>query len=206
MNIRNKSKEGPLQDADVAQAAADMLRTAHAVGLIDEAPDFADLTYPAVRQAASRVREAGIGERAAADVARGAFDPPYIAGRLREIVSLLEESPLPSTEWARVLDVLESDRLASLVGISPVSLARYAKGERRTPDEVAARLHFLALVVGDLAGAYNDIGIRRWFDRTRAALAGRSPSRVLRGEWRPEDEGPRSVRQLARSLVGSPAT
>jgi hypothetical protein len=121
-------------------------------------------------------------------------------------VTLLDESPLPSTEWTRVLGVLDSDRVAPLVGISAASVARYTKGERRTPDEVAAPLHFLALVVGDLSGAYNEIGIRRWFDRARTALGGRSPSDLLKGEWRPEDEGPQSVRQLARSLLGSPAT
>ena len=35
---------------------------------------------------------------------------------------------------------------------------------------IAGRLHFLATVVGDLAGAYNEIGIRRWFERRGAAI------------------------------------
>ena len=191
----------------MAQAAADMVRTAHAVGLVDEAPDFADVTYPAVKRVVLRVREAGIGEWAAAEVARATPpDAGRLADRLREIASLLEQSPLPATEWHRVLAIFDRDRLASLVGISPASVQRYARHERRTPDEVAARLHGLALIVGDLAGAYNEIGIRRWFERARTALDGRSPAELLRGAWEPEDAGPRAVRELARSLVASPAT
>ena len=96
--------------------------------------------------------------------------------------------------------------LARLVGVSVVSVRRYASGNRPTPDEVAARLHFLALVVGDLAGAYNDIGIRRWFDRVRTRLGNKTPAQLLARKWQPEDPGPQQVRQLAHALVASPAT
>jgi len=207
MNIRSKSDMDPLADAGVAQAAADVVRTAHAVGLTAGVPDFTALTYPAVKRVVLRVREAGVGARAAADVARaGPGDAGLLAGRLREIAASLEESPMPATEWGRVLEIFDRDRLSALMGISPASVLRYARSERRTPDEVAARLHFLALVAGDLAGAYNELGIRRWFERGRTALDGRSPAQVLRRGWKPEDAGPRSVRELARSLVASPAT
>ena len=70
-----------------------------------------------------------------------------------------------------------------------------------TPDDVAARLHFLALVISDLAGAYNEIGVRRWFHRERSLLDGKTPGTLLSGDWNPEDEGPQRVRDLARSLV-----
>ena len=72
-------------------------------------------------------------------------------------------------------------------------------------DAVAARVHFLALAVGDLAGAYNDIGIRRWFERKRTVLEGRAPAAVFRGKWQPEDPGPLQIRDLARALVASAA-
>jgi hypothetical protein len=201
------SDSDPMVDAAVAQAAAAMVRTAHAVGLIEEVPDFTALTYPAVKRTVLRVREAGIGERATADLTRaGPEDATLVADRLREIGALLEESPLPDTEWPRLLQVFERDQLAALLGISPASVFRYGRHERRTPDEIAARVHFLALVIGDLAGAYNEIGIRRWFERKRTPLNGRSPASLLRGTWQPEDSGPRAVRELARSLVTSPAT
>lgn len=73
-------------------------------------------------------------------------------------------------------------------------------------EAVAARLHFLAFVVRDRAGAYNDIGVRRWFDRPRRHLEGINPARALGEGWSPNGEGPRRVRELARSLLPSPVT
>lgn len=96
--------------------------------------------------------------------------------------------------------------VARLLGISPASVRRYARVVRSTPDDVAARLHWLALTVGDLASAYNEIGIRQWFDRKRVQLGGRSPAQLLSGEWKPDDPGPQQVRALADALTGSPAT
>lgn len=198
---RIKSDRHPLEPA-VARLGADTVRKAHAVGLVKAAPTFAELTYPTLRDIVLQVRQAGIGAEAASDFARAnPVDTASLTRDLRALEALLEESPLPSTEWPRLLSVFERDQLARLVGISPSSINRYERGERRTPDEVAARLHFVALVVGDLAGAYNEIGIRRWFDRKRATLDDRSPAQVLKGAWQPEDAGARRVRALARSLV-----
>ena len=64
----------------------------------------------------------------------------------------------------------------------------------------------LALVVGDLAGSYNDIGVRRWFHRKRTLLDGRAPAALLKGNWDPDDEGPMRVRELARELIALSAT
>lgn len=204
---RNESDRAPLADPAAARLAADTVRKAHAVGLIGESPDFADLTFSTVKKVVRLVRAAGIGGRAGGDLARAQpSDTASIVRDLREIDTLLEESPLPATEWRRLLEIFDREDLARFVGISPSSANRYARGERRTPDAVAARLHFLALVVGDLAGAYNAIGIRRWFHRTRAALDGHAPADVLRRDWQPEDSGPRRVRDLGRSLVASTAT
>lgn len=200
-----ESKNSPLDDLTVAHAAAETVRKAHAVGLIDRSPDFPELTYSEVRQAAARVREAGIATYAAGIVERR--DPPAageLTRALRDIDARLEESPLPDTEWPRLTGILDSDQLAALLDISLSSLVRYAKGDRRTPDDVAARLHLIALIAGDLAGAYNAIGIRRWFERPRTALDGRTPASLLRGAWTPDDEGARRVRALARALVTSP--
>lgn len=99
--------------------------------------------------------------------------------------------------------MLGADLLAQLLVVSPSSLRRYASGARPTPCSVAARLHHLALIVRDLAGAYNDIGVRRWFCRPRTQLGGQTPAELLHGPWDPDDEGPTQVRQLAAALVGS---
>lgn len=118
----------------------------------------------------------------------------------------MEASPVPAAEGPRLDKLLGRELLARLLRVSAVSLRRYLAGERAVPDAVAARLRFLALVAGDLAGAYNDIGVRRWFDRPRSLLDGRRPAELLEVEWQPEDPDPRRVRDLARALVWSPAT
>ena len=92
---------------------------------------------------------------------------------------------------------------AVLGGDSPSSLRRYAAGARRAPDSVVGRLHTLALLVADLAGAYNDYGIRRWFARPRTVLEGRSPEAVLAGEWDPDGPEAARVRRLATGVVGA---
>ncbi|MDP8905271.1 MAG: hypothetical protein M3N29_08140, partial [Chloroflexota bacterium] len=89
------------------------------------------------------------------------------------------------------------------VGTSPVSLRRYIAGTRAVPDAVAARAHWLAMLVADLAGAYNSLGIRRWFDRPRSHLGARSPREVLGRNWDPDDPSVQAVRDLAAALAGA---
>lgn len=116
------------------------------------------------------------------------------------ILSALEASPIPEAEWRPVSEIL-GDELARLLGISSSSLARYRSRERTTPDAVAARLHFIALIVSDLAGSYNEFGIRRWFRRERTALGGRAPADILSGGWNPDADDVAQVRDLAQSLL-----
>lgn len=113
----------------------------------------------------------------------------------------IEDSPLPSKEWVGLSDTLE-DLLPGLVGVSPSSVSRYRSGARPTPDPVAARLHTVALIVTDLAGSYNDFGVRRWFQRPRVALGGKAPAEILSGDWDPDSEAVRNVRELAGWLTG----
>ena len=103
-------------------------------------------------------------------------------------------------------EVLGPTLLASLAGISMSDVRRHVAVENSTPDMVAARLHFIGLIVADLAGTYNDVGIRRWFERPRSQLGGSTPASLLVGNWRPNDAGPRQVRELARSLIFQLAT
>ncbi|MCY4375543.1 MAG: hypothetical protein OXC31_17410 [Spirochaetaceae bacterium] len=116
---------------------------------------------------------------------------------LEDVNEALGASPVPASEWPALQRVLGVDLLARLLRISTVSLRRYVSGARTTPDEVAVRLHALALIVGDLAGAYNDAGIRRWFARPRAVLENRAPVDVLTAGWRPDDPEIQQLRDLA---------
>lgn len=137
---------------------------------------------------------------------RGADDPDRLRDLLGELYEGLSESPTPKIEWRPTVRYLGPALLSELLRISPSSLERYESGERPTPDEVADRLHFLALTLSDLVGAYNEFGIRRWFDRSRTLLNGKSPRQVLNSPWSSQSGRAKAVRKLASSLTASPAT
>ena len=201
--FRIESSSNPL--ADVARLTLEASRRAEAMGLLESGAGRADAG--GIRQLANHVRRAGIAA-AAADLLNNVEvpSPAETASLLRTMIAALEASPVPQYEWNGVARVFGADDLAPLLKVSVSSLKRYQSGERDTPDPIAARLHWLALTVGDLAGSYNDIGIRRWFHRKRERLGGRAPLALLRGDWDPDDEGPAQVRQLARELVSLAAT
>ena len=79
-------------------------------------------------------------------------------------------------------------------------------GSAITVDPEAGESPGESLVTGDLAGAYNEIGIRRWFGRKRTQLGGKTPASLLTGTWDPDDAGPQKVRSLAAALVTLSAT
>lgn len=190
----------------VRALAVEAWRRAEAMGLVEpegrrrlEAPDVSSLL--------KRVREAGIARGPALRFEN--VEVPTVGeaeALLRVVIAALEASPVATHEWPVLTRVLDAEQLAALLGISVTSLRRYASGERDTPDAIAARLHHVALIVGDLAGAYNEVGVRRWFERRRTALDGKAPAALLAGEWNPDDAGPRQVRELARALVALSAT
>lgn len=176
------------------------------MGLVEREPvPRGDLK--AVRHIAHHVHKAGIAAATATALDK-VVEPACeeLVAMLKTLIAALEASPAPRFEWGELVRVFDDEPLAALLAVSMSSLKRYQSGERTTPDAVAARLHFLALVAGDLAGSYNDIGIRRWLTRKRTPLGGRSPAQLLAGGWDPEDAGPRSVRELAREIVDLSAT
>jgi hypothetical protein len=119
---------------------------------------------------------------------------------LAKVYERLEECPSPATEWQAVRDVLNDDALlAALLGIGIASVRRYAKGDRQCSDPVAVRLHWLALLIDQLEGTYNAYGIRRWFQRPRAALDGQAPQDRLKGDWDPDDADIQPLEALAQS-------
>lgn len=135
---------------------------------------------------------------------RGSVDETSKA--IRKLIAVLEESPVPRTEWPAMREIFGDEALAELLGTSLSSLKRYAGEERATPPKIAERLHWVVMVVADLAGSYNEFGIRRWFERGRSQLDGRSPRKALGSDWSPSDPEAQSIRSLAASLVGAGAT
>ncbi len=196
-----ESAESPYDHPQVAPLAASVLSRAEAMGLCPT--EIVRLDGEAMQAFEARLSEAGIARFLRRPAGR---DPAATAAWLRAVHEALAGSPAPTSEWPALSRSLGLDLLSRFLEISPSSARRYLSGTRRTPDTIAARLHFLALVAGDLAGAYNEIGVRRWFDRKRTALGGKTPGQLLTGNWAPEDDGAAKVRELAGALGFSPAT
>ncbi|HJS25732.1 MAG TPA: hypothetical protein VJ913_01225 [Actinomycetota bacterium] len=205
VTIQIRSVEPPLDHPEATDAAVDVLKQMEAMGLLPQ--DVEELTLDVMRSVATRAAEAGIGESAAASLRSASrLSPTRVASVLRELESALAGSPAPAFEWPATVELFGAERLSALLGISVASLRRYAADQRPTPDVVAARLHLVARIVAELRGAYSEVGVRRWFERSRSQLAGRSPDALLSREWDPDGADAERVLALARSLSASPAT
>jgi hypothetical protein len=205
--IRPRSVAEPLDRPEVAWEAVRLLTTAEALGLLPASLELVEtVDLPAVRAVLKEGAAAGVGRQALAEAeSRREADSGGWLDVLVQANHALAESPIPERTWPVLASVLGIDLLARLLDIAPASARRYLTGGRVTPDVVADRLHFVALVVGDLAGSYNDFGVRRWFVRPRGQLDGKAPADVLAGDWSPDDAGPRTVRALATGLVDAMA-
>ncbi|HEY8515497.1 MAG TPA: hypothetical protein VIS07_08285 [Candidatus Binatia bacterium] len=205
--IQIRSVQHPYDTPEVAASALSALTRADAMGLIPADDRIERLDQQTMRRVTRRIADRGIGKALVLELDSARTKRASELRRiLRELAAVLEESPVPDLEWPRLREVLGLELLAKLVGVSLPSARRYLAGERTTPDDVAARLHFIALVVGDLAGTYDELGIRRWFDRPRSALDGRAPRELLGPGFDPEGEDAKAVARLSRSLAGAVAT
>lgn len=203
-NIRIQSVERPFDDPDTARLGVAVLMRADAMGLLPPR-EIHHLDLTEWQRVADDILRAGVG-RILALASPAESGSTRFRTMLRDVNEALDASPVPASEWPTMQRALGADLLARLLRISPVSLRRYRSGARTTPDPVAGRLHALALMVGDLAGAYNGAGVRRWFVRPRTVLGNRAPVDVLVPGWGPDDPGPRQVRDLASALAAAPAT
>ena len=199
------SAEAPYNRPALGVRAARLLGLAEAMGLLPSPQPIDRLDHEAIAGPVRHLQHQGIGRNAALE-----FEQTDRPERLAELLDRLYEellaSPSPQTEARELTAMLGIDLLAELSGASASSLRRYAGGERAVPDDVAERLHHLAVIVSHLAGGYNDFGIRRWFLRGRPQLDGRSPAQVLRRTWDADAAGPQRVLRLAEALNSSPAT
>jgi hypothetical protein len=199
--IRIASIDAPLNTAGLRGPALDLVRRALAVGLLRDRPLIGRLDLDLLRGIAREASAAGIGRDAALELL-GQPGPRHLGSVIGRLEDALASSPMPERELGVLLDVFDMDQLATLLDTSAVSLRRYVAGTRTVPDALAARIHWLALVSSDLAGAYNEMGIRRWFDRPRTQLDGRSPRQLLGRGWDPDDPKVDRVRALAAALAG----
>lgn len=123
---------------------------------------------------------------------------------LRATLEAIDASPHPVGEWGPARELLGDDLLSRLLGgVSASSIRRYAAGDRETPDETAWRLHAVARILAGLVGSYNAYGIRRWFERPRQGLGGRTPSQVVQRARREDDPALVQAIALSDSLMGA---
>lgn len=201
-SIRISAVSSPFDLPRLIGPTMDLLRRALALGLLPDREPVERLDMALVRGIAQEASAAGVGRDAAAGILGRKSSNERLARFIERLDEAMIESPLPERELRELGRVFDLDGLAALSGTSSVSLRRYLSGARRVPDAVAERLHWLALVVGDLLGAYNEIGARRWFERPRSTLGERRPSDILRGAWSPSDPEVGRVRELAAALAG----
>jgi len=202
--LRITSVDARLSRPGLLAAATGLVRRALGLGLLSDREPIERLDLELILSIAREASAAGVGQDAAIaliDQERGT------SARLETLIVRLDgalaESPMPGRELHELLRVYDYDGLASLVGTSVASLRRYAGATRTVPDAIADRIHFVALVTSDLAGSYNEFGLRRWWERPRVTLGGRSPRDALVSGWKPGDEGAAAVAELAATLVGS---
>ena len=197
IQIRSTSK--PFAAHPVLYQAMAALSRADAMGVIPALERIESLDMPALRSVLRHLQDAGIGRTLqAAAVGDLGQNPAALEHLLVQLNAAMEESPVPEFEWKKLTEVLGAELLASLAGVSGSSLRRYSAQARSTPDPVAARVHLIAMIVGDLAGAYNEAGIRQWFNRNRVQLDGKCPADLLTGEWDAKAAGPARVHRVTR--------
>lgn len=204
--LRITSVSDPFASPGLLESALTLVRRASGAGLLPErAAPIDRLDLELIQGIARKAAEAGVGQSAAASLVGQVVGTARLRQLIEQLQDAITESPLPSREIDELAKVYGADSTAELLGTSTGSLRRYVAGARTAPDEVAARAHFLALVSGDLAGSYNPIGLRRWWDRPRPSLDGMSPRAALGTDWQPDDGPAQRVARLAASLAGAGA-
>jgi hypothetical protein len=203
--IQIASVDAPLSRQSLLDRAFGLVLRAAALGLLPADQPIERLDIQLLRDIARSAAAAGVGRDAALALLEAEQTPTTLAALIDRLDDALVHSPLPERELRELRRTFELAQLAGLLGTSEVSLRRYLAGTRAVPDTIAARGHWLALVTADLAGAYNQIGVRRWFERPRGQLDGRSPRQALGAGWLPDEPAAQAVRDLAAALVGPAA-
>ena len=207
IELQIESIDAPLlESAQAASLVLSLVARAQTMGFLPLREGRVELDREFLEELAELLRRRGVASRASASLAHAMQAEPLndveLIDALRATLDAVDASPHPEGEWAPARELLGDELLARLMRISASSLRRYAAGDRRTPDEVAWRLHLVARVLAALVGSYNDYGIRRWFERRRSALDGVTPAELLEHAEAEDDERLERVLALAEQLTG----
>ena len=207
IELQIESIDAPLlESAQAASLVLSLVARAQTMGFLPLREGRVELNREFLEELAELLRRRGVASRASASLAHAMQAEPLndveLIDALRATLDAVDASPHPEGEWAPARELLGDELLARLMRISASSLRRYAAGDRRTPDEVAWRLHLVARLLAALVGSYNDYGIRRWFERRRSALDGVTPAELLEHAEAEDDERLERVLALAEQLTG----
>ena len=199
--LRIESVSDPFDDPGSATTALQLFARAETMGLIPEsiARQAITVDHLTVRRLLKHLREAGMASAPSLRLPTASAEE--VNRVLLQALDALAASPYPAGEWDALRAIVGDRLLSRMLRISESSIRRYNAGGRRTPDDVAWRLHAIGGIVSALRGSYNEYGVRRWFDRPRTALDGRTPADVVAGAD-DEDEF-RQVVALADDLLGA---
>ena len=204
--LRIESVSEPFDEPASAATVLQLFARAETMGLIPETiarQDAITIDHLTVRRLLKHLREAGLAS--ASSLRLPGAQPDEVSLVLLEALDALDASPYPQGEWDVLREIVGDRLLARMLRVSESSIRRYTAGGRRTPDEVAWRLHAIGGIVSALRGSYNEYGVRRWFDRPRSALDGRTPADVIATTGSEDEEGFERVVALADELVGAGA-
>jgi hypothetical protein len=207
IELQIESIDAPLlESAQAASLVLSLVARAQTMGFLPVREGRVELDREFLDELAELLRRRGVASIASASLAHAMQAEPLndveLIDALRATLDAVDASPHPEGEWAPARELLGDELLARLMRISASSLRRYAAGDRRTPDEVAWRLHLVARLLAALVGSYNDYGIRRWFERRRSALDGVTPAELLEHAEAEDDERLERVLALAEQLTG----
>jgi hypothetical protein len=211
IDIQIDSIEEPLlESGEAATLALGLVARAQIMGFLPEtAGHRIALSRDFLSDIAELLRQQGVATVETGNLRRAArvepLDDVDMISALRATVAAVDASPRPQGEWGPTRDLVGDELLSRLLRVSVSSLRRYAASERRTPDDVAWRLHLVARLLSALIGSYNEYGVRRWFDRRRTALDGATPAEVIEHAEHEDDERLQRVIRITDELTGAAA-
>jgi hypothetical protein len=203
--LRIESISEPYDEPTAATTVLQLFARAETMGLIPDTiarQDAITVDHLTVRRLLRHLRGAGM---ASASLRLEGAQADEVNLVLLEALDALDACPYPQGEWDALREIVGDRLLARMLRVSESSIRRYTAGGRRTPDEVAWRLHAIGGIVSALRGSYNEYGVRRWFDRPRSALDDRTPADVIAAADSEDEEAFRRAVALAEELLGAGA-
>ncbi len=182
--VRLSSTTAPFDTPSVRSAAARLVLIADGLGLLPEDRPIERIDDELIREIARSSLSEGVAPRRSPGHP-GRHGGVHLGGSLgcphRATPGRASpRSPMPRRELTGLLRTYGHESLGRLLGelaCQPASLCD--RHPRRARHGRGDRIHFVSLLTTDLAGSYNAFGMRRWWERPRAALEGRSPREAL---------------------------